>query len=115
MYSFKNDYSEGAHPNILKALSEHNLTQEEGYGLDRHTKNAIALIKNQVGTSDADVHLLSGGTQTNLIAISAFLRPHEACITASTGHIATHEAGAIEAIGHKLLAVDSIDGKLTQF
>lgn len=113
MYSFKNDYSEGAHPNILQALLLHNSTQEEGYGLDLHSQNAIILLQNLVDDQDADIHLLSGGTQTNLIAISAFLRPHEACITARSGHIATHETGAIEATGHKLLAVDSSDGKLT--
>jgi len=113
MYSFKNDYAEGAHPNILKALVDHNGTQEEGYGLDRYSLGTIAKIQELVGDRNADVHLLSGGTQTNLIAISSFLRPHEACITASSGHIATHEAGAIEATGHKLLTVISKDGKIT--
>ena len=113
MYSFKNDYSEGAHPNILHALLKNNNTQEEGYGEDSHTKNAIAAIKTLVGDETAAVHLLSGGTQTNLIAISSILRPHEACITAASGHIATHETGAIEATGHKLLTVDTNDGKLT--
>lgn len=114
MYSFRNDYAEGAHPNILNALLLHNKTQEEGYGLDSHTQNAISLLKKLVADPEADIHLLSGGTQTNLIAISSFLRPHEACITASTGHIATHETGAIEATGHKLLTVKSCNGKLTQ-
>ncbi|NOR23666.1 MAG: aminotransferase class I/II-fold pyridoxal phosphate-dependent enzyme, partial [Desulforhopalus sp.] len=113
MYSFKNDYAEGAHPNILNALIEHNNTQEEGYGLDRHTQTAIGIIRSLTGDNKADVHLLSGGTQTNLIAISSFLRPHEACITATSGHIATHETGAIEATGHKLLTVNSSDGKIT--
>jgi threonine aldolase len=113
MYSFKNDYSEGAHPNILNALVKTNGTQEEGYGLDRHTQNAISMIKDLIGATNADVHLISGGTHTNLIAISAFLRPHEACIAAKTSHIATHETGAVEATGHKLLIVDSNDGKLT--
>lgn len=113
MYSFKNDYCEGAHPSILNALIKNNMTQEEGYGLDRYSQNAISIIKKRMCASGADVHLISGGTQTNLIAISAFLRPHEACVAASTGHITTHEAGAIESTGHKLLAVDTIDGKLT--
>lgn len=113
MYSFKNDYSEGAHPNILHALLKNNNAQEEGYGEDSHTKNAIAAIQTLVGDETAAVHLLSGGTQTNLIAISSILRPHEACITAISGHIATHETGAIEATGHKLLTVDTNDGKLT--
>jgi len=112
MYSFKNDYCEGAHPDILKALAENNMGQEEGYGMDRHTQNAVSIIKDLVGSAEADVHLLSGGTQTNLIAISGFLRPHEACIAAATGHISTHETGAIEATGHKLLTVNPRDGKL---
>lgn len=113
MYSFKNDYSEGAHPRILQALVETNLIQEDGYGGDQFTQSAIELIKQHVGNDDVDVHLLSGGTQTNLIAISAFLKPHEAAIAASTGHIFTHETGAIEATGHKIIAVDTKDGKLT--
>lgn len=113
MFSFKNDYSEGAHPNVLEALLRNNLQQEEGYGVDRHSINAVNLIKRLIGDTDAAVHLISGGTQTNLIAISSFLRPHEACITPKTGHIATHETGAIEATGHKLLTVDTENGKLT--
>ncbi|WP_163337721.1 low specificity L-threonine aldolase [Desulfopila sp. IMCC35008] len=112
MYSFKNDYGEGAHPRILEALLKYNTTQEEGYGLDRHSQNAISIIRDLVGGPEADVHFLSGGTQTNLIAISSFLRPHEACISAISGHIATHEAGAIEATGHKLLCVNSDTGKI---
>jgi threonine aldolase len=112
MYSFKNDYSEGAHPRILNALIESNFDQENGYGEDRFTQKAIELIKEKLGSSDVDIHLLSGGTQTNLTALSAFLRPHEAAIAASTGHILTHETGAIEATGHKILSVETEDGKL---
>ncbi len=112
MYSFKNDYSEGAHPQILNALVESNMEQEEGYGNDSHTENAIFQIKKLIGNENIDVHLISGGTQTNLTAISAFLRPHEACICANTGHIAVHETGAIEYTGHKVITVDSEDGKI---
>lgn len=113
MYSFKNDYSEGSHPRILNALIESNMTQEEGYGNDTHTQNAISKIKELAGNQNIDVHLISGGTQTNLIAIGAFLRPHEACISANTGHIAVNETGAIEYTGHKVITVDSNDGKVT--
>ncbi|WP_313893124.1 aminotransferase class I/II-fold pyridoxal phosphate-dependent enzyme [Psychrobacillus sp.] len=112
MYSFKNDYAEGAHPRILQALIDSNSVQEEGYGADSFTQKAIELLKEKLGSQDIDIHLLSGGTQTNLTAISAFLRPHEAAIAASTGHIFTHETGAIEATGHKVIAVETIDGKL---
>ena len=87
MYSFKNDYGEGAHPNILAALAEHNLTQKKGYCMDRHSSNAVQIIKKLVGDQDAGVHLISGGTQTNLIAISELLRHHHDSITAKTGHI----------------------------
>ncbi|MCM3570844.1 low specificity L-threonine aldolase [Neobacillus mesonae] len=112
MYNFRTDYTEGAHPRILQVLIETNLEQEEGYGEDRFSMQAIDLIKEKIGQPDAAVHLLTGGTQTNLTAISAFLRPHEAAIAASTGHIFTHETGAIEATGHKVLAVNTGDGKL---
>jgi threonine aldolase len=66
MYSFKNDYSEGAHPKILNALLETNLEQDEGYGLDRYSKKAIERIKEKIGSEKADIHFISGGTQTNL-------------------------------------------------
>jgi threonine aldolase len=113
MYSFKNDYSEGAHPQILKALLETNLEQDEGYGEDRYSLKAIEVIKEKLGSNEVDVHFISGGTQTNLIAISAFLRPHEAAIAVSSGHILGHETGAIEATGHKILSVEGKDGKLS--
>lgn len=112
MYSFKNDYSEGAHPRILSALTKSNLEQTEGYGEDCYTKNAIALLKQKIERYDIDIHLFSGGTQTNLTALSAFLRPHEAVIAPSTGHILVHETGAIEATGHKIISVEVRDGKI---
>lgn len=112
MYSFKNDYSEGSHPRILQALAETNLEQEEGYGEDKFTLRAAELLKERLGRQDVDIHFLPGGTQTNFTAISAFLRPHEAVISASTGHIHVHETGAVEAVGHKILTVDSAIGKL---
>lgn len=113
MYSFTNDYSEGAHPQILKALMEANLTQNEGYGLDVHSLAAAAAIKKHLKTDDVDIHFISGGTQTNLLFISSALRPYQAAIAASTGHINVHETGAIEGTGHKVLALETPDGKLT--
>lgn len=113
MYSFKNDYSEGAHPRILEALVKTNLEQVEGYGQDIYTLEAVELIKKRIELDNIDIHMLSGGTQTNLTAISAFLRPHEAAIAANTGHILVHETGAIEATGHKVISIPSTDGKLT--
>ncbi len=112
MYSFKNDYSEGAHPNILKALMESNMEQTDGYGEDKYSIGAIKLLKDKLKRSDVDIHMFCGGTQTNLTAISAFLRPHEAVISANTGHVLVHETGAIEATGHKIISIKVGDGKL---
>ena len=112
MYSFKNDYSEGAHPRIIEKLLKTNLEQTEGYGKDIYCIEAENLIKNKLNNKDVDVHFISGGTQTNLIAISAFLRPYEAAISTNTGHIQVNEAGSIEATGHKVISVNVKDGKL---
>ncbi|WP_127836965.1 threonine aldolase family protein [Clostridium prolinivorans] len=113
MYSFKNDYSEGAHPRILNTLLETNMEQLEGYEEDIYTKKAINLLKEKIKREDIDIHLIPGGTQTNLIAISAFLRPYEAAIAVDTGHIFVHETGAIEATGHKVIPVKGVEGKIT--
>lgn len=112
-YSFKDDYSEGAHPNILRALCEFNLSQQSGYGKDEYSLKAAELIREMAGNKNADVYFVSGGTQANLIVLSSMLRPYESVISASTGHINVHEAGAIEATGHKIKAVETQDGKLT--
>jgi threonine aldolase len=113
MYSLKNDYSEGAHPRILEALIRTNMEQTVGYGLDEYSKEAKTLIQKLVANEKAQVHFLVGGTQTNQTAIGAFLRPYEAAIAAETGHICVHETGAIEATGHKIVAIKTSDGKLT--
>ena len=113
MFNFKNDYSEGCHPRILDALQRTNLEQTVGYGLDEHCAGAAALIKQAIGCESADVHFLVGGTQTNLTAISAFLRPHHCVLAAATGHVNVHETGAIEATGHKVVTRPTPDGKLT--
>ena len=113
MFNFKNDYSEGCHPQILEALSRTNLEQTVGYGLDEHCANAAALIKKAIDCESADIHFLVGGTQTNLTAISAFLRPHQCVLAAATGHVNVHETGAIEATGHKVVTRPTPGGKLT--
>lgn len=110
MYSFMNDYSEGAHPSIMDALAAANLEQDIGYGEDRYSEAAIDQLRRLLGCENVDIHLLVGGTQANLVAISSFLRPHEAAIAAVTGHINVHETGAIEATGHKVLTAPGIAG-----
>ena len=113
MYSFRNDYSEGAHPRVLQALVDTNLTQTCGYGVDPICDEARALIRTLCAAPDAAVHFLVGGTQTNLTVITALLASYEAVIAAHTGHVNCHETGAIEATGHKVIAMPGTDGKLT--
>src|SRR5690625_4285742 len=112
MYSFKNDYSEGAHPNILKKLIETNLAQQSGYGDDVYSQQAKEIIKQKTANPAASIYFVSGGTQANLLVIASLLQLHEAVISAETGHIYTHETGAIEATGHRIITVDTKDGKL---
>ena len=113
MLNFRNDYSEGAHPTILEAMRQNNLTPVIGYGMDEYCAHAAAMIRERFGCPSADVHFLVGGTQTNLTMIASALRPYEAVICADTGHINVHETGAIESTGHKVLTVPKEDGKLT--
>ena len=113
MYSFRNDYSEGAHPKVLQALTDTNLVQTCGYGLDPICEEARDLIRSLCDAPEADVHFLVGGTQTNLTVIASLLQPYEAVIAAHTGHVNCHETGAIEATGHKVCTAHSPDGKVT--
>ena len=112
VYQFLNDYSEGAHPAILELLASTNLDQEIGYGEDRFCLEAAALIKARLDSPPSVVHFVSGGTQANQIVLAALMKPYESVIAAQTAHIFVHEAGAIEATGHKINAVPTTDGKL---
>jgi len=112
MISFKNDYSEGAHSIILERIQKENTIQNVGYGEDEHCKRAAECIQKQLSCYDCDVHFLVGGTQTNLVMISHCLKPYQAVIAADSGHINVHETGAIEATGHKVIAMPSKEGKL---
>ncbi len=111
-YQFFNDYSEGAHPNILQRLAASNLRQMAGYGEDELSLQAQALIQEAMGKPAAAVHFVSGGTQANLLCLASMLRPYESVIAAASGHIHVHEAGAVEATGHKIETIPSADGKL---
>lgn len=111
-FSFKNDYSEGCHPNILQTLLQCNLEQQAGYGEDEYSLKAKELIKEKIKKADSEVYLVSGGTQANLIVISSILKPYQCAISASSGHVLNNETGAIEATGHKILSIETEDGKL---
>ncbi len=109
---FFDDYSEGAHPAIIDAVRGGNDGQELGYGADNESATAADRIRRELGR-DAAVHFVSGGTQANLVCLASVLRPHQGVIAATTAHINVHETGAVEATGHKIIAVPSDDGKLT--
>ncbi|MBQ4240032.1 MAG: low specificity L-threonine aldolase [Oscillospiraceae bacterium] len=112
MIRFNSDYTEGAHPEILRLLEETNFQQTEGYGMDEWCEKARDLIRKACEGPEAEVHFLVGGTQTNATVIAAALRPYEGAISADTGHIHVHETGAVEHTGHKVLALPSVDGKI---
>ena len=112
MLYFMSDYTEGAHPKVLEALEKSNLVSQPGYGDDCFCAAAREKIRQACAKPEADVYFLVGGTQTNLAVISALLRRWEGVLCTETGHIAVHEAGAIELSGHKVLPLPSHGGKL---
>ena len=113
MLHFDSDYMEGAHSAILSRLTETNLEQLPGYGNDRYSQQAKEKIRAACNCPQAEIHFLVGGTQTNATVIGSLLAPWQGVLAAETGHIATHEAGAIEAGGHKVLPLPHTDGKIS--
>src|ERR1041385_883271 len=109
---FFDDYSEGAHPRILEALARTNLQQEPGYVMDSFAVEAAEFIRERFGCPQADVHFVASGTQANLAVLSAILKPWESVIAAESGHISTHEAGSVEATGHKVNTVTGHEAKV---
>ncbi|MBO7260707.1 MAG: aminotransferase class V-fold PLP-dependent enzyme [Bacteroidaceae bacterium] len=112
MLHFDTDYMAGAHPEVLKRLVDTNHLQTVGYGSDEYTKHAAELIKTACGKPDARVYFLTGGTQTNATVIDGILAKHQGVLAAESGHISVHEAGAIEASGHKILTLPQHEGKV---
>ena len=113
MIRFNCDYTEGAHPQILQRLIDTNMEQHPGYSEDEYCRRAAEKIRSLCQAPEAAVHFIVGGTQTNLIVIASALRPHQGVVCADTGHINVHETGAIEATGHKVLGLPSVNGKIT--
>lgn len=113
MIQFQCDYSEGAHPRILERMMQTNFEQTVGYGEDHYCEMARVLVQKACGRPDADVHFLVGGTQANATVISSVLRPHQGVLCVRSGHINVHETGAIEHSGHKVLALEGVDGLLS--
>ena len=112
MLSFENDYNNGAHPLVLKARADTNLIRQPGYGNDDFCRSAADKIRAACGCPEAEVYFISGGTQTNQVVISSLLRSYEGVLSAVSGHVNGHEAGAIEYSGHKVLALPQHEGKI---
>lgn len=112
MLHFENDYNEGVHPSLLEAIVKTNHEATPGYGQDNFCQSAKEKIKEACDCPQAEIEFLSGGTQTNQIVIDSLLKPYEGVVSAETGHIAVHEAGAIEFTGHKVLTLPSHQGKV---
>lgn len=113
MIRFNSDYLEGTHPQILKALTNTNSVQTCGYGEDEYCEEARKAVLKECKCEQAQVHFLVGGTQTNTTVIASILRPHQAVLCVKEGHINVHETGAIEATGHKVLAIEGKEGKIS--
>ena len=109
---FETDYQEGAHPRIFERLSARNFEQISGYGVDFYTKHAKDLMRNVMNNPNSEIFFVVGGTQANSVVIDFLLRPFEAVVCVTSGHINTHEAGAIEATGHKIFAIPGKNGLL---
>ena len=112
MISFESDYNTGAHPEVLRKLTETNGEALPGYGSDPYCESAKAKIRSFIGIPEAEIFFLAGGTQTNAVVISTMLADYEGVIAAKTGHVSTHEAGAIEYTGHEVLELPQENGKL---
>ncbi|RDW85032.1 threonine aldolase [Coleophoma cylindrospora] len=112
-YSFRDDYSDGAHPDIIAAIGRANTPNQMPYGEDSYSTNAKKLIKEKMNAPGAEIYFVTSGTLANIIAIGSCLRSYEAVIAASSGHIVVRETGAIEAIGQKIINVEPVHGKLT--
>lgn len=112
MITFESDYTTGAHPEVLKKLTETNLEPQPGYGADEYSERAKEKIRRAMGIETAQVEFLVGGTQTNAVVIASMLADYEGVVAAETGHINAHESGAVEYTGHKVLALPHHEGKI---
>lgn len=113
MIFFRNDYGEGCIEPIMQLLTQANEQSNPGYGVDKYSQKAANLIRQELGGVSADLHFIVSGTLTNIVMIRHVLRPYEAVLCTDTAHILQHEAGAVEASGHKIFSIPNSTGKLT--
>ena len=112
MLHFESDYIQTAHPEILEYFASIGDKKLTGYGTDEICESAKEKIREACGCPEAEIFFLTGGTQSNMVVIRSLLNLYEGVIAAETGHIATHEAGAIESSGHKVLSLPNHNGKV---
>lgn len=112
MIRFTSDYVACAHPKLMAALAADNLNEYAGYGEDERCEAAVELLRGVCKAPKTEIHFVVGGTQANLLATVAALRPHQGVLAADSGHISRHEVGAVEAAGHEILELPSSHGKL---
>lgn len=112
MLYFSCDYAEGCHPKVLEAISKTNMISTPGYGMDEFCESAKDKIRKYINCPQADIYFLVGGTQTNQVVIDSMLSNYDGVIAATTGHVAVHEAGAIEYSGHKVITIPAHKGKI---
>lgn len=111
MNNFRNDYNDFGSREIYQEIDRIFDKKISGYGTDEISNEARKLILREIGR-ETDIEFVSGGTATNILATTFGLRPYEAVLSASTGHITHHETGSIEATGHKVVTIKTCDGKL---
>ena len=107
MIDFNCDYNCSAAPEVLAAVNSIAGEKLPVYGSDPYSDRARQKIRTAAGNPNADVWFLLGGTQTNACALDALLQSWQGVLCAESGHIAIHEAGAIEHNGHKVLPVSA--------
>ncbi len=112
MLYFSCDYAEGCHPKVLQALNDTNMVSTPGYGEDEFCNSAKEKIRDYIKCPNADIYFLVGGTQTNQVVIDSMLSNYDGVVAAATGHVAVHEAGAIEYSGHKVITLPAHEGKI---
>lgn len=113
MLFFRNDYGQGCIQSILDLLQNTNDDSHIGYGEDELCQKAREIVHSKMPDNDVDIHFIASGTLTNQTILAHILRDYEAVIGCETAHIATHETGAIEARGHKVVCVPGENGKVT--
>lgn len=112
MVYFKSDYMCGAVSEIMEALARTNMECTPGYGADEYCQAAESAILQACGLEEGLVKFVIGGTEANSLVVDGLLGKCQGVLAAETSHINVHEAGTIEAFGHKVLTLPTADGKI---